>query len=175
MTDQTPGHDALFRGLAQQRDLLAEVDASALDRPTHCPGWTLHDLVDHVVHSPATFAAMVRGEEVDWSAATPRHQDWSGDFDRHVEELRAAWESHPDAQPGPDLQCGEVAVHTWDLATTLERPTGGLDAEVAERGLAFMSAALTDENRTPAFGPERPAPAGADAYQRVAAFAGRQV
>ena len=66
-------------------------------------------------------------------------------------------------------------MHTWDLATALGRSTGDLDAEVAERGLAFMGASLTDDNRSPAFGPEQPAPEGADAYRRLAAFAGRSV
>jgi hypothetical protein len=66
-------------------------------------------------------------------------------------------------------------VHTWDLATALGRPTGTLDPDVAEHGRAFMLASLTDDNRSPAFGPERPAPADADAYTRIAAFAGRPV
>jgi hypothetical protein len=74
-----------------------------------------------------------------------------------------------------DWQCAELAVHTWDLATALGRSTGDLDAEVAERGLTFMRASLTEANRGPVFGPERPAPAGADAYQQAAAFAGRSV
>ena len=66
-------------------------------------------------------------------------------------------------------------MHTSDLASVLSRSTSDLDPEVAERGLAFMRANLTDENRSPAFGPERPEPEGADPYQRIAAFAGRSV
>jgi hypothetical protein len=46
---------------------------------------------------------------------------------------------------------------------------------VAERGLAFMRANLTPDNRGAAFGPEQTAPDDADAYQQIAAFAGRQV
>jgi hypothetical protein len=46
---------------------------------------------------------------------------------------------------------------------------------VAERGLAFMRGSLTEANRAPAFGPEQVAPEGADACQRIAAFAGRSV
>jgi hypothetical protein len=38
-----------------------------------------------------------------------------------------------------------------------------------------MAASMTDEMRGDAFAPERPAPADADAYQRIAAFAGRSV
>ena len=46
---------------------------------------------------------------------------------------------------------------------------------MAERGLAFMQAGLTADNRAPVFGPEQPAPPDADAYTRIAAFAGRAV
>ena len=66
-------------------------------------------------------------------------------------------------------------MHTWGLATATGRSTGDLEPAVAERGLAFMRANLTDDNRGAAFAPEQPAPEGADAYQRVAAFAGRSV
>ena len=48
-----------------------------------------------------------------------------------------------------------------------------LDPEVAERGMAFMSTGLTDENRGPAFGPEVQAPGDAPVYVRLAAVAGR--
>jgi hypothetical protein len=44
---------------------------------------------------------------------------------------------------------------------------------VAERGLACMRGSLTAANRAPAFGPEQVALEGADACQRIAAFAGR--
>jgi hypothetical protein len=66
-------------------------------------------------------------------------------------------------------------VHTWDLSTALGRPTGHLDPGVAERGLAFMRQGLTADNRGPVFAPEQPAPPDADAYARIAAFAGREV
>ncbi len=86
--------------------------------------------------------------------------------------LRQAGQDSP-ADGAADWQCAELAVHTWDLATALGRPTDGLDPEPAERGLAFMRASLTEDRRGPAFGPEQPAPDGADAYRRIAAFAGR--
>ena len=64
------------------------------------------------------------------------------------------------------------AVHTYDLATALERATDDLDPEVAEDSRPSMTSSMTDEMRGDAFGPEQPAPADADAYQRIAAFAG---
>jgi uncharacterized protein (TIGR03083 family) len=43
------------------------------------------------------------------------------------------------------------------------------------RALAFMQAELTVDNRTGVFSPEQPVPSDADAYARIAAFAGRAI
>jgi hypothetical protein len=131
-----------------------------------------------LVAAPASFAHMVRGEDVDWSAPTPHvGDDRVAVFRDAAADLLDAWRAVGDgpAPMGPDWQSAEVAVHTYDLAAALGRPTATLDEEVAERGLAFMQANLKPEIRGPAFGPEQPAPQGADVYQRIAAFAGRTV
>lgn len=73
------------------------------------------------------------------------------------------------------MAAAELAVHAYDLTTALNRTTTDLDPEVAEAGLAFMTASMTDDMRGVAFSPEQPAPADADAYERIAAFAGRSV
>jgi uncharacterized protein (TIGR03083 family) len=162
----------LRRAVDQLAGVLDDVPSAALGEPTPCPEWTVRELVDHVVAAPARFAQLARGESVDWSATPAAGDRPAARFRANAEELleQAAGGAVP-----VDWQCAELAVHTWDLATALGRPTGDLDPEVAERGLAFMSANLTADNRGPAFGPERPAPEGADAYQRIAAFAGRSV
>ena len=165
----------LVRALDQLETLLRSVGRDDLGRPTPCSDWTVSALVDHVVQTPAKFASMVRGEQVDWAAPTPHAADPVATYRENAKALLAAWTEHPDAQPGPDWQCAEISVHTWDLATALGSSTDALDPEVAERGRAFMLASLNDDNRSPAFGPEREAPAEADAYTRIAAFAGRTV
>jgi uncharacterized protein (TIGR03086 family) len=171
------GHDdpvVLRLALDQLAGLLDGVPAEAQGNPTPCPQWSVRDLVDHVVAAPSRFARMARGEEVDWSATPSAGPDPAARFRSNAEDLLAATAERAGSIPA-DWQCAELAVHTWDLATALGRPTGDLDAEVAERGLAFMRASLTGDNRSPAFGPEQPAPEGADAYRRIAAFAGRAV
>jgi uncharacterized protein (TIGR03086 family) len=174
-TDDDAG--LLRRGLDQLAGLLDDVPSGALADPTPCPQWSVQDLVDHIVAAPSRFARMARGEEVDWSATPSAGRERAAQFRSHAEDLLRAV-ADGGAQDGSipvDWQCAELAVHTWDLATALGRSTGDLDAEVAERGLAFMRASLTEDNRGPAFGPEQPAPEGADPYQRIAAFAGRSV
>ena len=142
-------------------------------------------LVDHLVNAPSVFTTIMRGEEPDWGAA-PEHvgADAERRFRAAGGELVRAWKDvNGDAdrasRTGPDptplaWQLAELAVHTWDLATALGEPTADLDPEVAERGLAFMRQGLTAENRGPVFAPEQPTPSDADAYARIAAFAGRR-
>lgn len=171
------GSAVLGRAVDQLEVLLSDIPRERLGDPTPCELWTVQQLVDHIVAAPARFAQMVRGESIDWSAATPASgDDPARAFRSHAEDLlRAARDRTGTAGPPLDWQCAELGAHTWDLATALHQSTGSLDPEVAERGLAFMRANLTDDNRSPAFGPEQPAPAGANAYERLAAFAGRMV
>jgi uncharacterized protein (TIGR03083 family) len=168
----------LRRGLDQMAGLLERVGPEDLDRSTPCGEWKVQDLVDHVVAAPEKFARMVRGDSIDWSAPTPAAgDDPAGTFRAHADDLLAALGDGAgrEGAPGPDWQCAELAVHTWDLATALDVSTDGLEPDVAERGLTLMQDNLTPENRAPAFQPARPAPEGANAYDRIAAFAGRSV
>lgn len=165
----------LARGLDQMETLLRSVRQDDHGRPTPCSDWTVSDLVDHVVQAPWRFATMVRGEQVDWAAPTPHADDPVAAYRENAQALRAALAERPESQPGADWHCAEIAVHTWDLATALDRSTDTFDPEVAERGRAFMLASLNDDNRSSAFGPEMQAPEEADAYTRIAAFAGRTV
>jgi uncharacterized protein (TIGR03086 family) len=71
-----------------------------------------------------------------------------------------------------DWQTAEFAVHSWDLARATGQSTD-LDPEVAQRGLDFMSAAMTSENRGQAFGPAVSVSDDAPVYERLVAFAGR--
>lgn len=172
------GLEVLDRALNQIAELLDTVRPAQLGQGTPCEAWTVQDLVDHLVATPTKFARMLRGEQIDWSAPTPpAGADPAGSFRAHASDLITAWheQDRAAASSGLDWQCAELAVHSWDLATALGRSTDTMGPEVAERGLAFMRASLTPENRKPAFGPEQQAPAGADAYHRIAAYAGRRV
>src|SRR3954452_8888564 len=167
--------NVLSRALDQLGDLLLHVPEDGLERRSPCSEWTLGHLADHIVASPARFATMVRGERPDWSAS-PEHltEGWSAAFRSAADDLLHLLHQAGEAgDTDPDWMTAEFAVHTWDLAHGLGRSTGELDAEVAERGLAFMRANLRDEMRGEAFGPEQPAPVSGDAYDAIAAFAGR--
>jgi uncharacterized protein (TIGR03086 family) len=163
--------------LDQAADVLGRVPEDRLAATTPCSGWTVADLVDHLVNAPTQFVALMRGNEPDWTAAPPHvGSDREHRFREAAEELVRTWRTAGDGEPGSplDWQLAELAVHTWDLATALGDSTAELAPEVAERGLDFMRTGLTDDNRGAAFGPEQPPPADADPYARIAAFAGRR-
>jgi uncharacterized protein (TIGR03086 family) len=161
------------RGLDQLGALLGAVTPDDVGRSTPCSEWTVADLSDHIVNSTAGMAVMARGGEPDW-AATTHYDDPTSALDVEGRALVEALDAGDKAFP-EGMAVAELAVHTYDLATALGRATADLDPEVAEAGHAFMTSTMTDDMRGDAFGPEQPAPAGADAYQRIAAFAGRSV
>lgn len=178
MTDRDIELDALATALTQAAGLLDDVSDDDLGALTPCHDWTVAELVDHLVNAPHNFAQMVRGEQVDWSAPTPHvGGDRAEVFRAGAAALLSAWEAvgDGDAPMGPDWQSAEIAVHTYDLATALGRRTSELEAGPAERGLAFMRANLTPDNRGSAFSPEQRAPEDADPYELIAAYAGRTV
>lgn len=161
------------RGLDQLGTLLATVTPADHARETPCSDWTVADLSDHIVNSTAGMVTMARGGEPDWASAE-HHDDAAAALREHGTALVEALAAEDSAFP-EGMAAGELAVHAYDLATALGRSTADLDPEIAEVGHAFMSSSLKDDMRGDAFGPEQPAPDGADAYQRLAAFAGRSV
>lgn len=161
------------RGLDQLGALLATVTPEDLGRPTPCSEWTVAELSDHIVNSVAGMATMAAGGQPDFGDTT-HHDDPAAALQREGRALVEALDAGGGGFP-VGMAAAELAVHAYDLATALGRPTADLDPDIAEPGHMFMTASMTDAMRGRAFGPEQPAPPDADAYQRIAAFAGRKV
>lgn len=165
----------LGRALDQAGDELDHVHANLLDTPTPCAEWSVATLADHLVAAPADFEVRMHGEQ---PPSSPPHvtEAWGVRFRNNADDLIHTWHGVEGDPPVPaEWQIAEIAVHTWDLARALGRSVEGLDSEVADVGLAFMRAHLTEDQRGPVFGPEQPAPGDAGPYDRLAAFAGRKV
>ncbi|WP_435604526.1 TIGR03086 family metal-binding protein [Streptomyces sp. bgisy130] len=181
--------DRVLRAYAQvTRDvasLVAAVRPEDLALPTPCAGWTVRELLDHMVweNLMATSIAEV----------TPRADhtaDHLGDdhrtaFADSVHAARAAFTGSgmlhrtygPYEAPGAMIVqqvVVELLAHGWDLARALGAPTG-LAPEAAEETLAAARRIYGAAPRTEgsSFAPERPAPPGAGATDRLAAFLGR--
>lgn len=117
---------------------------------------------------------MSSGGQPDWSAKPPLPDDWTAEFRSAADDLLHVWHEAGESASARavDWQTAEFAIHTWDLARATGQPTD-LDPEVAQRGLDFMSGALTPDNRGEAFAPAVTLPESAPVYDRLAAFAGR--
>lgn len=171
--DRVMANSVVTRGLDQLGVLLSAVTPEDIGRATPCAEWTIADLSDHIVNSVAAMATMARGGEPDWATST-HHDDPAWALRREGSALIEALDAGNGAFPEA-MAAAELAVHAYDLTVALGRTTADLDPEVAEAGRAFMTASMTDDMRGAAFGPEQPAPDTADAYERIAAFAGRPV
>ena len=73
----------------------------------------------------------------------------------------------------PSINLVDTATHTWDLAKATDQPAK-LPDDVAVAALDAGRMIITSpEMRGGRFGPEVPAPDGADATDRLVAFLGR--
>ena len=173
-TNAEQSMDVLTRALDQTEAVLSAIPTDRLADATPCTEWDVADLVAHVVVDPRNFVTMSSGAQPDWSVMPPLPADWTAEFRSAADDLMRMWrEAGESASPqSMDWQTAEFAIHTWDLVRAIGLPTD-LDPEVAQRGLDFMSAALTPDNRGDAFRPSVPIEEGAPVYDRLVAFAGR--
>jgi uncharacterized protein (TIGR03086 family) len=179
MTVDQMGVLALQRALTQAADLLDAVTAADLGRPTPCADWDVQDLANHLIAQPRVFVTMLQGTPPGWNG----REDY---VERLGEELRTRgnallnlWREVGQSQAAvmvdPDWQAAEIAVHTWDLAAALGRSTDGLDEAVAQRAVVTMDRVLGPVRKGRAFADARQAPPGSNAYEHLAAYAGRTV
>jgi uncharacterized protein (TIGR03086 family) len=186
MTVPTPA-DApaqLARALAATEAVVAGVRAEQWASPTGCPGWTVRDLVDHLVGGTRHVAAALTGET---PPEEPADVDPLTGYRQAGDALLAAV-----AEPGVfekvvtvpagtvpvpvalHLRLTELLVHGWDLARATGQPTTGLPADLAEQELAFSRVQLgrIPPDRSP-FAPPQPIGESAPAIDRLAALLGR--
>ena len=94
---------------------------------------------------------MARGEDVDWSAGTPKvgpSVTGSPASGSDADDLVHHWHGQPEDQTAQaDWQSAELGVHTWDLVQRPGALRAQLDDEVAERGPGLHAAG--DDGREP--------------------------
>jgi uncharacterized protein (TIGR03086 family) len=169
----------LRRALDQTAGLIAAVAPEQRTAATPCGDWDVAALVGHVVHGLDNFTATARGEKPDWSRPRPPVEgDWAAAFRGRAGELVEVWQAAPeDRRPQADMQITEQAVHGWDLASAIGRPSAELDAAVGEHALQFGRVMLKPEWRgaggNNAFGDEVAVPDDAPVYDRLAGWFGR--
>lgn len=182
-------------------DLVAQVTARDLARPTPCADWTLHGLLRHMIAQHYGFAAAAAGDSdlAPWMLR-PLGPDPVADYRAAVERVLDAFAADGVVErelPLPEIATGltfpawqaigfhlvDYVVHAWDVAATLDLPLE-LDPAVVEAALPVALAVPGgDFRRVPgaAFGPavDWPAgpasPAGADGsgLDQIVALLGR--
>lgn len=186
----------LERAFAVARGVLANVKPDQYDDPTPCASWDVRRLLSHYVGASYWFAASVNAgvsPEGDATEATDYTQgDLLAAYDAGIKAAVEAFGA-PGAQerivklpfgemPGAvfmGIATNDVFTHAWDLAKATGQPTD-LDPEFAAQLTEAAKLFVVDAIRGPdssgaPFGPEQPAPAGASAADRHAAFLGRTV
>jgi len=179
----------LARALEQMTRVLERLPPDSLDALTPCEGWTVRDLLRHVVRQNLrNFTAAARGETTDWSTPAPDlGGEWVATYREGARELLRTWKNadldREVAMPGgastplrtrADQQIAELSVHAWDL-TKAGRLDLELDRAVAKHALAWSQQMLQSQFRGPGkpFAEEVPVPVGAAAYDRLVGWFGR--
>ncbi|MFI9260781.1 TIGR03086 family metal-binding protein [Streptomyces sioyaensis] len=165
--------------------LVAAVRPEDLALPTPCAGWTVRQLLDHMVWENLMAASIAEDAPRTDDTADHLGDDHLAAFADSVRAARAAFTGSgmlhrtygPYEAPGAMIVqqvVVELLAHGWDLARATGAPTV-LAPEVAEETLAAARRIYGAAPRTAgsSFAPERPAPAGASAADRLAAFLGR--
>jgi uncharacterized protein (TIGR03086 family) len=187
-----PGTDVrrLFdTALTMAERTVAQVTTADLDRPTPCSGWTVRDLLGHLVATVRQADKVGRGARTTAAGTVrlERRDRWTTTFAGAARKARAAWADDATTPadvrapwglvPAPVALSGfvlELVAHTHDLAVALGR-TEALDDEIGQAALRIADRLVTPElrNGSEAFAAPLPDPSGAGVYGRLAACLGR--
>src|SRR5580658_4785853 len=173
--------------------IVSGIGADELGHPTPCPGYDVAGLIDHLVEAGRRAAALGRGQapppgdespQVELSdapgqlrsAAEQATQAW-GDSSSLSLRYTMPWGEECTGATLVDMYLADLAAHAWDLA----RATGQIDKLDPSLALPALQGARTVikpqyrnmvEPGTP-FGAEVYLAPGADDWERLAAFMGR--
>ncbi|MGZ4675887.1 MAG: TIGR03086 family metal-binding protein [Acidimicrobiia bacterium] len=185
--------ELLQRVVDETTRVVANVDDSQLANPSPCEGWTVRDVVNHIVGGSTIFAMSV--EETTADAATMDRlfngdnvgADPLGAWTASSERALAAFRLPGALEKSVTLPFGEmpgsvalsiaifdVLTHAVDIASATGQHVD--DVELLETALVMGEQMVTPELRVPGvFDPAQPVAAEAPAETRLLAFAGRRV
>ncbi|MDQ1458796.1 MAG: hypothetical protein QOI08_280 [Actinomycetota bacterium] len=159
-----------------------------LDLPSPCEGWTVRDVINHVVTGNLRTLAWCHQENGPPNAEDHLRGDPLGAFDDSFVRVRARLaelltRAVPVRTPFAVLsaerliymRCTELTVHAWDIARATGQSTDFLP-RLCERLVARARADIESLDRIASpFGAEQPPPSAASQADRLAAFFGRAV
>jgi uncharacterized protein (TIGR03086 family) len=173
--------------------IVSAIEPKQLAHPTPCPKYDVAALIDHLVEAGHRAAALGRGQSpppgddsdhVDLSnapaqlrrAAQEAAETWAGDSALSSRSTMPWGEEYTGATL-VDMYLAELATHAWDLAQSTEQ-LDRLDPSLALPALDGARAVIKPEYRDMVepgvpFGAPLPPPPGANNWERLAAFMGR--
>jgi len=179
--------ELLRRAGTAAEEIIARIPAGRLADPTPCTGWNVRDVINHMTNGNLRFAASITGAEGPDRGDDVLGGDPFAGFRGSLAAVLAAFAAEGALQrayPSPFgelpgaalamLRTAELTVHAWDLAAATGQPRDFDPGVVAAAEQMLRSRPLT-RGRSAPFGHEQPAPAGASAADRLAAYAGRAV
>ena len=193
MTELSEIRDGHARAVRLTAHIADQITPNDLTRATPCAGWTLADLLAHMIVQHRGFAAAATGAPSplgDWEPR-PLSPDPVADFDSAADEVitafaddtvadREIWLPELARQPFPvtdalTFQLVDDVVHAWDLARALDVPLQ-VEPDLAEAALVIALRVPADlARRGPGFpfAAGRPAPSDASALDRTLLALGR--
>jgi uncharacterized protein (TIGR03086 family) len=173
--------------------IVSGIAADELGHPTPCPGYDVAGLIDHLVEAGHRAAALGRGQAPPpgdrsphvklsdapgqlRSAAAQAARAWGEDASLSL-RYTMPWGEEYTGATLVDMYLAELAAHAWDLARATGQ-TGKLDPSLARPALEGARAMIKPQYRNmvepgaPFAAEVAPAP-GADDWERLAAFTGR--
>lgn len=179
------------RALDIAHEVFTKVSPDTWGAQSPCADWDARGVASHLIGGAMMVAACVPGGSIDHATlgGDVLGEDPAASFRKAADEAVAAFRADPSVlgrtvtmpfgeMPGGmviGLFTNDAFTHAWDLAKATGQSTD-LDPQFAEGVLAAVKGFVTDDFRKPGFfDAEKPAPAGATAADRVAAFLGRTV
>ena len=174
--------------------IVSGISEGQLKLPTPCPRYGVADLIDHTIEAAFRAAALGRGQtppagdvspHVELAeaprqlrrAAVEAREAW-GDETRLSMSLTMPWGDEYSGTMLVNMYLAELATHSWDLAWATGQ-LATLDSSLAVPALEGARSIVKPEYRDmmakgAPFGVEVPAPTGADDWERLVAFMGRE-
>lgn len=183
-----PAAKILLRAVDQTGKIVATMGYGQLSLSSPCTEWNVRGLVNHLISSLYMFSQAAMGAKFNLQEFGVDRVKYDAvvSYGQEAAKLKIAlgragvleqeWQLSFGETPGwlaVDVAIIEFVAHGWDLHRATNSAVE-LDPELSDAALANARELVSQFGRQEGvFGPELPAPANADAHQRLAAFLGR--
>ncbi len=178
--------DDLDDAAEAMRDSIVASLPDRLDRASPCEGWTVRNVINHVVTGNLRTVAWTQAENGPRNEEDHLGDNPLGAFDASYRQVRTRLAElivggRPVQTPFAllsidrliEMRSTELVVHAWDIARATDKSTAFLP-DLCERLLLHARSDIDGLDRTGSpFDAEQPPPSGASEADRLAAFFGR--